>query len=219
MDINLDVFNYPDLESVTTENGRIYTGTEGLSYPSVTTVLGKTADKDFLVKWKKRVGEKQAEKQTKLASLRGNGMHDICERFVVGETINPLKEESAGFILFQQLKPIITEGVTNIVGVEAPLWSHELKIAGKSDLICRFRGKRSIVDYKTSRRTKKKEWVIDYFLQSTIYAICFRELFGVSIDQIAILIANEDCPIPSVFVEQVKDWEPLARARVAQYYS
>jgi hypothetical protein len=140
------------------------------------------------------------------ASLRGNAVHNICEKFVLGEHINRLKEPSYAITMFGQIKPVLIENVTTVVGVETPLYSDVLQVAGRTDLIARFAGKRSIVDYKTSRKIKPKKWAIDYFLQSTIYAICFEELTGVPINQIVVIIANEIGTQPTVFVEPTAYW-------------
>jgi genome maintenance exonuclease 1 len=203
---DLRLLNFPPMEAVTNETGRYYTTPQGNIYPSVTSVLKATGNTKFLVDWKKRIGEDEAARESGFASLRGNAVHNICEKFVLGQTINKLKEPSYAISLFGQIKPVLIDNVTTVVGVETPLYSDVLQIAGRTDLIARFAGKRSIIDYKTSKKIKPKKWAIDYFLQSTIYAICFEELTGVPINQIVVIIANEIGTKPTVFIEPTSYW-------------
>jgi len=217
--MSLELMKFEDLECETLPTGRYYITPDGKKYPSVTTVLGKTSDKDHLIKWRLKIGDAEADRITRAAAMRGNELHSLAERFVMGEKIDPRRENSLALALFGQIRPILLKNVRNIVGIEVPLYSDTLRIAGRSDLIAKFKGKRSIIDYKTSTNEKKKEWIEDYFIQSTIYAIAFKELTGISIDQVVIIIANENGDGPSVFIENVSDWVTVAHERVDAYYS
>lgn len=219
MAIKLELMDFKKLPSTTLDSGeRWYETPDGNKYPSVTTILSQTADKSFLETWKKRLGEAKAAEETRKASARGNSLHGLCEKYVLGKEINLFREDSVGIDLFQQIRPILDENVTNVVGVEATLYSDELKVAGSSDLIAKFRNKRSIVDYKNSRRIKKKEYITDYFLQAAIYAMCFKERTGISIDQLVILIANVEINLPCIYIEKTSDWTDMARERISQYH-
>ena len=68
------------------ENGlRFYEVTEGdkviAKLPSVTTILGETKDKSGLEKWRKRVGEKEADRISNLSLSRGTIMHRLIELY------------------------------------------------------------------------------------------------------------------------------------------
>ena len=68
------------------ENGlRFYEVTEGdkviAKLPSVTTILGETKDKSGLEKWRKRVGEKEADRISNLSMSRGTIMHRLIELY------------------------------------------------------------------------------------------------------------------------------------------
>lgn len=68
------------------ENGlRFYQVTEGseivAKLPSVTTILGETKDKSGLEKWRKRVGEKEADRISNLSMSRGTIMHRLIELY------------------------------------------------------------------------------------------------------------------------------------------
>lgn len=72
------------------ENGlRFYQVTEGeqviAKLPSVTTILGETKDKSGLEKWRKRVGEAEANRISTLSMNRGTIMHRLIELYK-GET-------------------------------------------------------------------------------------------------------------------------------------
>jgi ATP-dependent helicase/DNAse subunit B len=84
---------------------------------------------------------------------------------------------------------------------EAPLYSERLSVAGRVDCIAEWDGVLSIIDYKTSRRPKKIEYVQGYFIQESVYAACFFERTGVPIKQIVTVIAVDDNE-PQVFIEQ-----------------
>ena len=72
-DFKLD---YDDLTAKSVKNERRYETPDGKSYPSVTTVLSILSE-DFIRKWRKRVGEDEANKVSHRASTRGTAVHSI----------------------------------------------------------------------------------------------------------------------------------------------
>ena len=76
----------------------------------------------------------------------------------------------------------------------------------------------SIIDYKTSKKLKKKEWIDSYFMQSTAYAIMWEERTGMPIKQIVVFIAvdNED---PQIFIEDRDNWTEKLIETIAEYKS
>lgn len=86
------------------ENGlRFYQVTKGdeviAKLPSVTTVLGETKDKSGLEKWRKRVGEKEADRISTLSMNRGTVMHRLIELYKGETSGNPTER-------LQQLKEV-----------------------------------------------------------------------------------------------------------------
>jgi ATP-dependent exoDNAse (exonuclease V) beta subunit len=75
-----------------------------------------------------------------------------------------------------------------------------LKTAGRCDLIAEYDGVPSVIDFKTSRKLKKEEWIESYFLQTTVYSMMFESMYKIKVPQIAILIAVDHEP-PQVFVK------------------
>lgn len=185
---------------------RFYVLPNGEKYKSVTTILGERLDKSALHKWRKRVGEQEAQKIANLAAIKGTAVHGICERYVLNEE-NIYKDVKSLYIdAFQPLKQILDRHVNNIYGIELPLYSKVLAAAGKTDLVAQFNGVNSVIDFKTSKRIKKEEWIEGYFLQSTIYSMMFERLYKVEVPQIVIIITVEDESQPQVFIKNRSDY-------------
>lgn len=177
---------------------RVYVTPEGNHYPSMTSVLS-VLSREGIEKWKKRVGSQAANKISRQAAGRGTNVHAMCEKYIGGE--DPYKGAMPDAIeMFNSIKPMIADNVSEVVTQEASLYSDELGVAGRVDLIGTWNDTLSVIDFKTSRKPKKEEWVLGYYLQTTGYALMFEERYGVPINQIVILIAVEG-EKPQVFIE------------------
>ena len=193
-----------DLElSTTNENGkRCYVTPDGEKYPSVTTVLSDYK-KDSIVQWRKRVGEKEANKISTQASRRGTKVHKLCEDFLNNElSFDDYTPDNV--VMFKSIQPFLEE-IEIVYGQERTLFSNHLKTAGRVDCVGKFRGKRHIIDFKTSSKPKKKEWIDNYFMQGSAYAVMWEEMTGIPVPFIAIIIAVAD-EQPQVFVEHRDTW-------------
>jgi ATP-dependent exoDNAse (exonuclease V) beta subunit len=193
-----------------TKNGVRYYDTPTGNYPSVTTLLKSFYDKgDVLEKWKARVGEAEAEKVSQQARARGTTLHNICERFLLNDP--DFKKGHMPYTIddFVFVKKLLTESIDEIYGIELPLYSRTLKTAGTTDLVCLWNGVRSIVDYKTSRKQKREEWIEDYFVQSTIYGLMANEMFDVGIEQVVIILMVEH-EHPQVFIKPLETFKEKA---------
>jgi len=172
----------PQIEETTINEKRHYKTPEGKFYPSVTTVLS-SVEKSGIEEWKKRVGEEEAARVLKRANERGTLIHGMAEQYLLNRPISPN-------MTFLQLKPYL-DRVNNVYGLEVPLYSDYLQIAGRTDCIADYSGKPSIIDFKTSRRIKEKDDIMNYFLQASCYSYMFEERTGIKIPQIVILIADD----------------------------
>jgi len=192
-----------ELESVTQPDGkRYYVTPSGKKLPSVTTVVG-AMKKKAIMEWRNRVGEVEANRVSKLATGRGNRVHLLAERYLNNEKIEWSKEMPDSVEMFRTLiKPI--HNINNIQYQEQALWSEKIDMAGRVDLIADWCGVPSVIDFKTSKKIKKKEDIQDYFAQCTAYALMYEELVGTSIDQIVIIMAVEN-EEPLIFVERTED--------------
>jgi genome maintenance exonuclease 1 len=190
----------------TTPTGRFYFPSTGEKFPSVTTVLG-VQDKSGLEAWRKRVGEEEAKRISVQAANRGSDVHLIAENYLNNESDYGKGRMPINVMTFNTLKPVLDARVDNIYFQEAPLFSRKIKTAGRVDLIAEFDGQLSIIDFKTSRKPKKPEWITGYFMQESFYAAAFFELTGIPIRQIVTLVMVDDDQ-PQIFIEQPMKWLP-----------
>jgi len=218
MNFNHDLIDLPILHRIDAEDGRRYLTPDGNKYPSVTTVLGSTSDKSGLDDWKARIGEEAAYQEMKRAGRRGTGMHDLCERYIRNQNIDLRREMPVPAQLFSQVRPKLKEHVNNVRGIELPLYSDYLKIAGTADLIAEWDGKLAIIDYKSSNKNKEASWITDYWLQCSIYAICFEERTGIPINKLVVLMGVEQSTKPLVFESTRKQWEGMLLDRIKTFY-
>lgn len=175
----------PKLQKVTKENGqRYYVTPEGNKYPSVTTVLSEWKKKE-LAKWRARVGNEEADRIKNFAAKRGTQFHSLCENYLNGKTVIDNIEG-----MFDQFKPLLGR-IRNIKCMEQHLYSDELKVAGQVDCIAEFDRCISIIDFKTSSKPKKKEYIWDYFMQASAYSYMFEDRTGIPVEDITILISCE----------------------------
>jgi genome maintenance exonuclease 1 len=191
------------LKSQTFPDGkRYYTTPNGVRLPSVTTVLGAKG-KEAILKWRQRVGEEVANKISKQATSRGTNLHTICENYLNNDPKYLLKVMPDALEMFKKIKPLLNR-IDNIHYQEQALWSEGIGMAGRVDCIGEFDGKLSVIDFKTSKRIKKKEDIDSYFAQCVAYSMMYEELVGEPIDQIVIIMAVQDSE-PLLFVERTED--------------
>lgn len=196
----------PKITRKTTEAGRKYFTPEGMAYPSITTVCS-ILSKDSIIKWRKRVGEEEANKVSSQASARGTAVHKLAEDY-----IDNVPTWNDGYMphhlySFSHLKDILDKHLDNVWFQESYLYSDKLECAGQVDCIAEWDGVLSIVDFKTSRKPKKKEWITNYFIQSSFYAAAFFERTGVAITQ-AVIPITVDHNEPQVFKIKTHDYLP-----------
>lgn len=184
---------------------RHYVTEEGLKFKSVTTVLSEKLDKTALFEWRKRVGNEEANKISTQAARRGTAFHGIAERYLLNEEKIFKNEMPINIESFKLIQPILDKNIDNIKGIELPLFSKILKTAGKTDLVADYNGTLSVIDFKTSRKIKKEEWIESYFLQATVYSMMYEYLYKTSVPQIVILI-SVDHEEPQIFVKDRKDY-------------
>lgn len=196
----------PKIELTTeTINGqRFYVLPDGVTkLKSVTSILSEKLSKDSLLEWRKRVGEEEANRISTQAARRGTAVHNIAERYVLNEeTYYAPNEMPINIESFKPIKSVLDNHVDNILGVELPLCSKALGCAGRTDLVAEYDGVASIIDFKTSKRLKKADWIEGYFLQSTIYSMMFERIYAISIPRIVIVITVDDEITPQTFVMQ-----------------
>lgn len=200
-----ELLNLAPLERTEKDGKRYYITSDGV-FPSVTTVLGEKLDKSGLELWKARVGAAEVEKVSRLAANRGTAIHKLCEDYLMNVEIDARKVMPFNMMMFNTIKPILAKNVSKVYGIESMLYSKVLKAAGTSDLLAEYNGINSIVDFKTSKKEKKEEWIQNYFIQATTYSIMAEELTDLKFPQIVIIIANDDYET-QVFVKNRDDYK------------
>ena len=186
-------------EAETHPQGRFYRTPEGKLYPSVTTVMSH-ASKESIKAWRERVGEEEANKISNQAATRGTKIHDLCENVLLNNDIDTSNLSLLDKQMWDRFRPEL-DRINNIHAIEDPLYSNHLRMAGRVDCIAEWDGKLSVIDFKTSRKPKRKEWIDNYFMQCTSYAIMFEEMTGIPVSQIVVAITVEG-EQPQIFVEK-----------------
>lgn len=208
----------------TLPSGRTYFTPDG-NFPSVTTVLGRTANTPWLDRWKERVGHEEAARISKDATDRGELVHKYLEDF--WNRKNDWEECLAQEPMLIQkmvkaLKDHTVTGVTRVWAQEIPLWS-QLGYAGRVDMVGEWKGIPSIIDFKTSKKKKQVKDIKDYFIQCAAYAHAHNEMFNTQIRNLIVLIVIGDPERPDKasevqeFPVRAEPFIPELRYRLNQY--
>lgn len=195
----------PKLVQVNVNGKRHYECPDGNIYPSVTTILA-AKPKEYLAKWKKRVGEVEAARVSAIASDRGHGHHAIIENYLNNDKFPCRGQMPTAIESFQSVKPLLNR-INNIHCLETSLFSSILGAAGSLDCCGEFDEELSIIDFKTSKRMKKKEDILDYFVQCTFYSLMYQHMTDIPVKQIVIIMSiNNEKPL--LFVEKTRNYVP-----------
>lgn len=210
-------FQLEELNTETIDGKRFYVTPQG-KLPSITTVLS-ILSRDAIKKWREQVGEETANAISAKASRRGTSVHEMCEHYINND-LDAKKYLPSDRETFNSLKPILDTHLDNIYAQEVPLWSEYLGVAGRVDCIGEWDGRIAVIDFKTSRKLKKKEYISNYFQQCAAYAVMWEERTGIPINKIVVVIAV-DGEQPQVFEERRDNYiyecvETIARYRREQ---
>lgn len=204
-----------EMNTVTESSGRHYQTPEGASLPSITTVLS-ILSRDSIAAWRKRVGNEEANRISHRASSRGTRVHEIVEKYINNE--ENFKDGYTPDIIssFGDLKPILDTRIGRVYAQEAPLYSTHLGVAGRVDCVAEFDGRISIIDFKTSMKPKRVDWIKNYFMQESAYAIMWEERTGQPITQLVTIISVDNHE-PQIFIEHRDNWVRPLRETIQQY--
>ncbi len=225
MTLLVERYQYKPVERQQINGRRLYLTPDGRAVPSVTTILDKTKPaeaREALANWRRAVGEQKAQQITTEAASRGTRMHTYLEDYIKGNTLrenvtNPYAQQS-----LDMAKVVIANGfpkIQEVWGSEVPLYFPEL-YAGTTDCCGLHEGDESILDFKQTNKPKKIEWIDDYFLQLTAYALAHNEIHGTNIRKGVILMCSKDYEYQE-FILEPKDfdmWTERWCSRVEQYY-
>jgi genome maintenance exonuclease 1 len=181
----------PKLERTTIDNVRYYSIPDGdqlLKMVSITSVTSHF-NKEIFVKWRNRVGEEEADRITKAATSRGTDMHSLVENYLYNRdlpSVQPLSD-----FLFKISKPELNN-INNIHCLEGALFSKHLGVAGTTDCIAEYNGELAVIDFKTSKKPKPRDWIENYFVQAMFYGMAYYEMTGTRIKKLVIIMACEN---------------------------
>ena len=188
-----DKYNYLTGKQITDpESGTRVYEIVGNRLPSVTTILGKTKDQEFLKKWKAKVGEAKAEEIKNLSSKRGTAMHKFLECYIEGSGYDDLTDIGVqAKPMAQKIIDIGLAPVDEYYGSEVTLYYPGL-YAGSTDLVCRHNGMDTIIDFKQANKPKNKDWIEDYYLQIAAYCMAHDYVYNSKIQQGIIMVCTPD---------------------------
>ena len=192
---NFNKYTYPSLERVDLEIGRHYLDSKNTPVPSVTTVLSATSkSKDGIAQWRNKVGEAEADRIVKQSTDIGSSVHDAIEKYLKDELWDTFENTENELIAKKITHKFVNDGlkkITEIWGLEVGLVLDNL-YAGTADCIGEYNSIPTLIDFKTAKKIKKREWIEDYFLQGCAYANAHNVMFGSDIQQIVILMVDRD---------------------------
>jgi len=212
-------YTYVDSSRIEDQGTRLY-DVNGARLPSVTTILGKTKNQQFLKEWKAKVGEQEAERIKNLSSSRGTAMHKFLEHYITGVGYDDLTE--IGQKAKAMAKKVIEVGLTPVeewYGSEVTLYYPGL-YAGSTDLVCLHNGKETVVDFKQANRPKKAEWIEDYYMQIAAYAMAHDYVYNSKIEQGVIMVCTPDLYYQEFVVSgaELRQWKHRFLKRLDMYY-
>jgi genome maintenance exonuclease 1 len=188
MSFNHVELDLPVLERELIDNVRYYKLPSGnKKLVSITSVISHYK-KDFFNAWRKGIGVEEADKITKKATSRGTDMHTLVENYLYNKdlpSVQPISEH-----LFKIAKKDLNR-INNIRALEGALYSEVLGIAGTCDCIANFDDELAIIDFKTSKQPKPRDWIDGYFVQCAAYAAMLYELTGLVVKKFVIIMSCE----------------------------
>ena len=187
--IDLDL---PKLSRETIDGVRYYSVPEKDELIKLVSITSVTShfNKEIFVNWRKKVGNEEADRITKAATTRGTDMHTLTEHYLKNDEVLPEVPPISDF-LFKISKGKLKK-IDNIYSLEGSLYSIELGIAGTADCIAEYDGELAIIDFKTSKKPKPREWIEHYFVQAMAYGCMLYELTGISVKKLVIIMACEN---------------------------
>ena len=201
----------PELQQINFLDRRVYKRSEGVYYPSVTTILQYMPKNKFFESWLKDVGH-NADLIMKRAGKQGTQVHEACEKLILGEEVSWM--DDYGNARYSQ---IVWEMILKfyefwntykpeLISSEEFVWSDKFKYAGTADIVCKLNDQTWLLDIKTSNSIHKS-----YDLQLASYAKALEESKGIKIDRTGIvwLKAHSRGPAKNGKTMQGKGWKVL----------
>ena len=159
----------PSLERETIDGVRYYKVPDEedlLKLVSITSITSHF-NKEIFVKWRKKVGNEEADRITKRATSRGTDMHTLVEYHLKNEGLPDVQPISN--FLFKISKEKLNL-INNIYALEGSLYSKQLGVAGTVDCIAEYDGElKGYNRLQNIRQTKPRR--MDRSLLCTVHGI------------------------------------------------
>lgn len=214
-------YDFPIAEQVNSDGDRYYLTPEKKRYPSISSVasFGKEAS---LLEWRARVGEQEANRVSRIASRRGTKVHELCELYLLDDRakLKTTLRSSMPDVLanWSGMRLELKNNLTEIRAIERPMYTDELRLAGTTDCIGMYKGRLSVIDFKTSAKFKERGYIDGYFKQADGYGVMWKERTGETPEQCVIIIACDETKEPQVFTEPFgASLDSLKQTRLAYY--
>jgi len=216
-------YRYPKTQREKIEGKRHYVFDKE-KLPSVTTILDITQSaekRESLRAWREKMGEDNAARIVDESAARGTAMHKILEKYILDEGY--LDETSVGKQAHNMALQVIQSGLNNVTeyyGTECTLYYPGL-YAGQTDLVGIHKGQDAIIDFKQTNKPKRREWIDDYFMQLSAYAMAHNILFDTQITKGVVMMCSKDNYYQEFIVEgeEFKKYAHNFLRRVDEYYS
>jgi genome maintenance exonuclease 1 len=168
--------------------------------PSVTTVLSSMAPVAkimALINWRKKIGDQEANRRTKLAADRGTWLHGIIEDLFNGEDIeNHLKHHQEWQPYFTTIEPFLELIDKPILVESAVAWWNEKDCIGYSGTLDQLAlmqdGSIALMDWKTSYKLKPDNQLADYKKQLGAYSMAAEQMYDIDIEAAYCVISVYD---------------------------
>jgi CRISPR/Cas system-associated exonuclease Cas4 (RecB family) len=177
----------PQLKQINFLDRRVYKRSEGVFYPSVTTILQYMPRNQFFENWLKDVGH-NADLIASKAAKQGTQVHEAAEALVKGEEVSWMddygkaKYSQLVWEMILRFYEFWTTHKPELISTEEFVFSDKFEYAGTADLLVKMDNETWLLDIKTSKHMHKV-----YHLQLAAYAKAIEETKGIKVDRTGIV--------------------------------
>ena len=170
-------------------------------------ILNATSDKSFLEKWRKRIGDEEADRIVAHSIAVGKSMHSYLEGKIKNEKGDILYNFNPNKKLATKLaKLIIRKGLKDKL---QEVWGVESRVhfgnyyRGIADLVGIYEDEPCIIDFKQKRKPQLESYdsIKNYFTQAAAYGMAHNRMCKTKIKKGVVLIATHDYKFQKFVVE------------------
>jgi genome maintenance exonuclease 1 len=177
-------------------------------------MLSNSSEKEGLDIWRKRVGEAEAEKITRIAAATGTAYHQLGEDYLLGKPLS--KQQWLAELLFKKTIPLLKANVTKVHAVEIPLFSKVLRLAGRTDALVDWNNEFAVFDYKCINNNDP-QYLTDYWIQTSIYGHMVKEMYGIEVKKLVLVVAHKRSLKVRIFHERPYKYSKQAVERIKAF--